>query len=80
MSLFLVFRTVFFKEPEEDIGLIFIEGSLELSNDWGNLDSSEQNSLLSLEGNVLRPSDKSGQISLRLDTIADSVIPGLGLE
>ena len=60
--------------------MILIKTSLELSDDWGNLDSSEKNSLLSLESNIFRPSDESGQISFRLNAIADSVIAGFALE
>lgn len=53
---------------------------MELSDQWWNFDSGEQNSFLSLKGDVFRPSDKPGKISLRLDIITDSVIAWSALE
>ena len=78
--LLLVFRAVLLEELEEHIGLVFIEGSLELSDDWRDLDPGEEDPLLPLEGNVLGPPDKSGEIPPGLDAVANSIITGLGLE
>ena len=47
-----------------------------LSNGWGNFYSGEKNSLLSLEGDVLGPPDKSGEVSFGLNIVADSEISG----
>ena len=60
--------------------MVLVKTSLELGDDWGNFDSSEKNSLLSLEGNILRPSNKSGEISFGLNAIANSEIAGFALE
>ena len=74
MSLFFIFRTVFLEKSKKDIGLVFVETSLELSDDWRDFNSGEENSFLSLEGNVLGPSDESGKIPLRLDTISNTIV------
>ena len=79
-SCLSIFGTIFLEESEEDVSLIFIEASLELGNNWRDFDSGEQDSLLSLEGNVLRPSDESSEISLGLDVISNSKVSGFGLE
>ena len=42
---------------------ISVEGSGELSNESGDFDSSHEDPLLSLQLDVLRPSDESGEIS-----------------
>ena len=74
MSLFSIFGTVFLEESEKDVGLVFVKASLELSDDWRNFNSGEKDSFLSLEGNVLGPSDESGKIPLGLDTIANTEV------
>ena len=43
-------------------------------NGRGNLESVEKNSLLSLEKDVTRPSHESGQITLMLDSVSDSIV------
>ena len=60
--------------------MIFIEGPLELSDDGWDFDPGEKDSLLSLEGDVLGPSDEPGEIPLGLDIIANSEVAGLALE
>lgn len=79
-SLLGVLGRVLFQQPEKDVGLVFVEGFGELGNQWGNFDSGEENSFLSLEGDVLGPSDESGQISFGLNIVADSKIARPALE
>ena len=76
-ALLGVLRCVLLQQLEEDVGLILIQGSGELCNCWGDLDPSEQDSFLPLEGDVLGPLDKSGKISCGLDTISYSEVSGL---
>ena len=52
----------------------------ELGDDRWEFDSGEKDSLLSLEGHILGPSDESGEVSLGLDIIANSEISWLPLE
>ena len=52
----------------------------ELGDDRWEFDSGEKDSLLSLEGHILGPSDESGEVSLGLDIIANSEISWLPFE
>ena len=79
-ALLLVLGRVLLEEPEENTGLVLIETFLELGNDWGNFDPGEEDPLLPLEGDVLGPPDKPGEIPLGLDVVADSVVAGFALE
>jgi len=45
-----------------------------------NLESLEENSLLTLDSDILRPFDESSQISLRLDVPSDSKVSGILFE
>jgi len=47
-----------------------------LSNCRRYFDSSEQNSFLSLEGDVFGPFDKAGKVGLGLDGVANSEVTG----
>jgi hypothetical protein len=51
-----------------------------LVDDSGNLESLEQDSLLSLKEDVFWPSDVSGQVSLWLDVASDLVVSWSGLD
>ncbi len=42
---------------------------------WWNLQSGLENSLLTLEPDVLRPSDEATQVPLGLDILADAKVP-----
>ena len=46
--------------------LVFGQGGVELIQSGWDFESLDQDSLLSLQENVFRPSDESGQVSLRL--------------
>jgi len=52
----------------------------ELVDGGGHLQSGEENSLLSLNTDVLGPLDKSGEITLGLDVTTDSEVSGALLE
>ena len=60
--------------------MVLIKSFLELSDDWRDFDPAEEDSLLPLESDILGPSDKPGEISFRLDVIANSVVPRPCLE
>lgn len=77
LALLGVLRGVLLQQPEEDVGLVLIQGSGELSNCGWDLDPCKQDPLLSLEGDVLGPLDKSGEISCGLDAISYSEVSGL---
>lgn len=76
LALLGVLGGVLLQQPEEDVGLVLIEGSGELSDCGWDLDPSKQDPLLPLEGDVLRPLDKSGKISCGLDAISYSKVSG----
>lgn len=60
--------------------LVSINSVGELIKCGRNLQSLQKNSLLSLESDILGPSDKSGQISLWLDISSNSEVLGGLLE
>ncbi len=60
--------------------MVLGQGISELVDDTRNLESLEEDSFLSLEENVLRPSDISGQVSLRLDMTTNLVVSGSSLD
>lgn len=60
--------------------MVSVDGGLELVQCWGNLESLEEDSLLSLEDNVFGPSDESGQISDGLDITTNSEVSGFLFE
>ena len=60
--------------------MVFVECFGELGNEWGDFNSGEENSFLSLESNILGPSNKSSKISFRLNIISDSEVARSALE
>lgn len=80
MSLLGVLWSVLFQQPEQHIGLIFIQSSRELSNKWRHFYSGQQNSLLPLEGNILGPSHKPSEISFGLNIVSHSEVPRSALK
>jgi hypothetical protein len=60
--------------------LRFLDGVGELGNAWWDLESLHEDSLLSLDSDVLGPSDESGEISLGLDVTSNSEVSGGLLE
>ena len=59
---------------KEDFGLIFFQGSGELSYGCWDFQSCQENSFLSLESNVFGPFDESGQVSGRLNVVTESEV------
>ena len=62
------------KELQKLRCLVLVDGLGELVESWWGLQSHEQDSLLSLDSNVLWPFDKSGEVSLWLDISTDSEV------
>jgi len=60
--------------------LRFLNGVGELGNGWGDLESLHEDSLLSLDSDVLGPSDESSEVFLGLDVTTDSEVSGALLE
>jgi len=57
----------------EELGsLVLVNGLLELEKSGRRLQSHEENSLLSLDSDIFRPSDESGKVLLWLDGSTDS--------
>jgi hypothetical protein len=56
--------------------LVPIEGFGELVDDTRDLDPGHEDTFLPLEQNILRPSNKSRDVALRLDVTSDSVASG----
>jgi len=56
--------------------LVLVEGSGELGDCGWHFDSSQQDPFLSLEGDILGPSDEAGEVPLGLYVIADAEVPG----
>jgi len=61
-------------------GLVSVDGVRELGNGRWDLESLHEDSLLSLDSDVLGPLDESGEISLGLDVSTDSEVSGALLE
>jgi hypothetical protein len=78
--LLLILRLVFLEEVSQSLELILGKSVRELIDDSWDLKSLEEDSLLSLEENILWPSDVSGQVSLRLDVSTDLVVSRSGLD
>ena len=68
------------QQLEEVVRLVSFQGSSELVDLGGNLESVQEDSLLSLEEDVLWPSDESGDILLGLAVSSDSEVLGGLLE
>jgi len=80
LLLDLVFRGVVLQESEEGTGLVSVDGLGELVECGGDLKTLKKDLLVSLETDVLRPSDSSGEISDRLDITTNSEASGSLLE
>jgi len=72
----LSLRPVLVQQLEQLGGCLLVQGGLELLNWRRNLQTGLKDSLLSLQTDILGPSDKSGEISLGLDILADSKVLG----
>jgi len=68
------------EELKEVSSLRFLDSVGELGNAWWDLESLHEDSLLSLDSDVLGPSDESGEISLGLDVTTNSEVSGALLE
>jgi len=80
LLLLSVLGRVFGEELEKVGSLVLLESLSELVDGGGHLQSGEENSLLSLNTDVLGPLDKSGEITLGLDVTTDSEVSGALLE
>jgi len=60
--------------------LVLIEGSAELGNARGNLDSVEEDSFLSLEDDVFGPLDEPSEVASGQNAVADSEVARAFLE
>jgi len=67
-------RAIFGKQFKELSGLVTLKSTVELCDGWRNLQALEQDALLTLNTDVLGPSNEAGQISLRLDVSTDSKV------
>jgi len=74
------FRAVLGEELEELAGFVSLNSGLELSNCWWDLQALHENSLLSLNSDVLGPLDETGEVSLGLDVTSNSEVAGVLLE
>jgi len=74
------FRGVLLQKLKEIGSLISIQSTGELVDLRRNLESGEEDPLLSLEDDVLGPSDEPGQISLGLDITTNSEVLRLSLK
>ena len=54
--------------------MVFLDSRLELVDGGGHLQSLQQNSLLSLDSDVLRPFDETGEVSLWLEVTSESEV------
>lgn len=80
LLLLLVLRLVLLEETGESLELVLGESVGELVDDSWDLESLEEDFLLSLEKNVLWPLDVSGQVSLWLDVSSNLVISWSALD
>jgi hypothetical protein len=67
-------RAVLGEQFKELGSLVLIDGVLELIDGGGHLQSLHQNSLLSLDSDVLWPFDETGEVSLWLNVTSESEI------
>merc|ERR1712025_504703 len=69
-----VFRSVLLRELEERSSRLLVQALAELVDHWRHLESLLEDGLLSLEADVLGPSDESRQVTFRLDVLANSEV------
>jgi len=67
-------RAIFGEQFKEFTGLVTLNGAVELSDSWWDLEALHQNTLLALNTDVLGPPDEAGEVSLRLDVSSDSKV------
>jgi len=65
---------------EELVALVLLESVVELGNAWRHLKALHEDGLLSLDTNVARPLDETGQITLGLDITSNTEVAGALLE
>lgn len=80
LLLDLGLRAVLVEELEGLGSGVAVQGVLELSNSWGNLQAQVQDLLLALEADVFGPLDEAGQVALGLDVLADTEVAGTLLD
>jgi len=80
LLLFLAFSGVLGEKSEEVAGLVGFQGVGELIDGWWDLQSLHEDSLLSLELDVLWPSDETGQVTSWLNIVADTEVAWSTLE
>jgi len=68
------------EQLEELGGLVLVKSRLELGNTWGDLQALHENSLLSLNTDVLGPSHVTGKVNLGLDITTNTEVAGILLE
>merc|ERR1719410_3109637 len=73
-------RSVLVQQLEQLGSCLTIQGGVELVDGWRDPESGLEDNLLSLETDVLGPSDEPAQISLGLDVLSDTKVPGPLLE
>jgi len=80
LFIFSVFGAVFGQQFKEFGSLVLIDSGAELVDGGGHLQPLHQDPLLSLDSDVLRPLDHTGEVSLRLDVTSESEVSGSLLE
>lgn len=80
LLLDLGLRTVLVEELEGLGSGVPVEGVLELSDGWGNLEAEVQDLLLALQTDVLGPLDKTAKVTLGLDVLANAEVAGASLD
>lgn len=79
--LFLLGLGLVLGQELEDLGgLVLVNSVRELVDGWWDLESLEQDALLSLDAHVLGPFDETGQVLLEDDVTTDSEVLGRLLE
>lgn len=80
LLLDLGLRTVLVEELEGLGSGVPVEGVLELSDGWGNLEAEVQDLLLALQTDVLGPLDETAKVTLGLDVLANAEVAGASLD
>jgi len=80
LLLLLCLGSVLVEETEELGSSVLVEGVAELSDRRWDLEALVEDDTLSLETNVLGPLDESGQVTSRLDVLANAEVLWLLLE
>ena len=80
LLLDLGLRTVLVEELEGLGSGVPVEGVLELSDGWGNLEAEVQDLLLALQTDVLGPLDETAKVTLGLNVLANAEVAGALLD